>query len=223
MYLLLYIVPVLLVIMAQTMVNSAYSRYSSISSKKGFTGEMVARMLLERHHLSDVDIGVSQRGKMSDFYDPRLKSVRLSNEVYYGNSISSIAIAAHEVGHAIQDAENYGFLSIRNILLPYVNISSQFGWIAIVLGFITNSNSFMNIGLILLIVMALFQVVTLPIEINASSRALKLLTENNIIFEDEQEGIGNMLRAAAFTYIASLASSILYILRIVLMMNRRSD
>ncbi len=223
MYLLLYIIPILLIIMAQTMVNSAYSRYLTITCKKGYTGEMVARMLLDRNQLSEVDIRLSEKGKMSDYYDPRLKSVRLSNEVYYGSSISSIAIAAHEVGHAIQDAQHYGFLSLRNILLPYVNISSQFGWLAIIIGFFTNSSSFLNIGLVLLVVMSLFQVITLPIEINASTRAIKLLEANNIIVEEEQEGVSNMLRAAAFTYIASLASSVMFIMRIVMMTNRRSE
>ena len=223
MYLLLYIVPILLVIMAQTMVNSAYSRYLNIISKKGYTGEMVARILLDKNQLNEVDIRLSERGKMSDFYDPRLKSVRLSNEVYYGNSLSSIAIAAHEVGHAVQDANNYGFLSFRNILLPYVNISSQFGWVAILIGFFTNSPSFLNIGLGLLVIMAIFQVITLPIEINASSRALSMLVDYNIIIDEEKEGVSNMLRAAAFTYIASLASSIMFIMRIFMMANRRSD
>lgn len=222
MYLLLYIIPILLVIMAQTLVNSAYSRYLNIASRKGYTGEMVARILLDKNQLNEVDIRLSERGKMSDHYDTRLKSVRLSNEVYYGSSISSVAIAAHEVGHAIQDAENYGFLNIRNFLLPYVNFSSQFGWLAILIGFLTSSSSFLNVGLVLLVVMAIFQVVTLPIEINASTRALKLLERNNIILEEEQEGVSNMLRAAAFTYVASLASSIMFIMRIF-MMSRRSD
>lgn len=223
MYLLLYFIPILLVIMAQTLVNSSYSKYLNIYCKKGYSGEMVARILLERYHLDEVDIGLSERGRMSDYYDPRLKTVRLSNDVYYGNSISSIAIAAHEVGHAIQDAENYGFLSMRNRLLPYVNISSQLGWIAIIFGFVFASPSFINIGIVLLVSMAAFQIITLPIELNASSRAIKLLCENNIIEEEEKEGVGNMLRAAAFTYIASLASSIAYIIRLILISNRRSN
>lgn len=222
-YMLLYIIPILLVIMAQTLVNSSYSKYLNIISSKGYSGEMVARILLKRNHLDEVDIALSGGGIMSDFYDPRLKTVRLSNDVYYGNSISSIAIAAHEVGHAIQDAENYGCLSLRNRMLPYVNISSQLGWVAIIFGLLFSLSSFTNIGIILLIGMALFQIITLPIEINASNRAIKLLCENNIIMEEEKEEVGNMLRAATFTYIASLASSITNIIRLLLISNKRSN
>ncbi|NBK97692.1 MAG: zinc metallopeptidase [Erysipelotrichia bacterium] len=223
MYLLLFIIPILFVIMAQTLVNSSYSKYLNMLSKKGYSGEMVARILLERKRLDEVDVSLSDRGRMSDYYDPRLKSVRLSNDVYYGNSISSVAIAAHEVGHALQDADNYGFLSVRNRMLPYVSFASQFGWISIIFGILFTASSFINLGIIMLIVMALFQIITLPIELNASNRALRMLCENNIIVDEEQEAVENMLRAAAFTYIASLVSSIAYILRLILISNRRSN
>lgn len=223
MYLLLFIIPILLVIMAQTLVNSSYSKYLNICSKKGYSGEMVARILLERSHLNEVDISLSDRGRMSDYYDPRLKTIRLSNDVYYGNSVSSVAIAAHEVGHAIQDAENYGFLSLRNILLPYVNLISQFGWISLIFGILFARSNFIDAGIILLVIMATFQIITLPIEFNASNRAIKLLSDNRIIVDEEREAVGNMLRAASFTYIAALVSSIVYILRLILLANSRSN
>lgn len=223
MHVLLYILPVLLVMMAQTMVSSSYSKYRNIRTMKGYTGEMVARMILDRHHLSDVDVGLSKGGIMSDYYDPRLKSVRLSSDVYYGNSLAAIAIAAHEVGHAIQDTENWYVLRFRNHMIPYVNAICQFGWVILFLGLLFTSTSCLYLGSILLLTMVIFQLVTLPIEINASKRALSLLYEGGIVIEDEREGVENMLRAAAFTYIAALASSIIYLLRIFMFASNKRN
>ena len=215
MYLFLYIVPVFLMITAQSMVTSAYHRYRQIRSIKGYTGEMIAHLILDRNNVSDVDVCVNDRGQLSDFYDPKLKRVCLSSEVYYGNSIASIAIAAHECGHALQDAENFG--------LPYVNISSNVGWAILVLGFISNSINFVNIALCLLILATLFQVLTLPIELDASKRALQQLTYNAMILEEEKLEVKNMLKAAAFTYVAALIAALAYIFRIILIFgnNRR--
>ena len=223
MYLFLYLVPVLLVLMAQTMVSNAYQRYRQITCLKGYTGEMVAHLSLERNQISDVDVCVNDRGQLSDFYDPKLKRVCLSNEVYYGNSIASIAIAAHECGHALQDANNYGLIVFRNKILPYVNISSNIGWGILALGFISNSVNFIYIALYLLMFATIFQVVTLPIEINASNRALRQLCDHCMIYDSEVLEVKNMLKAAAFTYVAALVSSLAYILRIFLIFggNRR--
>ena len=224
MYLFLYIVPVFLMITAQSMVTSAYHRYRQIRSIKGYTGEMIAHLILDRNNVSDVDVCVNDRGQLSDFYDPKLKRVCLSSEVYYGNSIASIAIAAHECGHALQDAENFGLIAIRNKILPYVNISSNVGWAILVLGFISNSINFVNIALCLLIFATLFQVLTLPIELDASKRALQQLTYNAMILEEEKLEVKNMLKAAAFTYVAALIAALAYIFRIILIFgnNRRS-
>lgn len=205
------------------MVSNAYHRYRQITCMKGYTGEMVAHLILERNQISDVDVCVNDRGHMSDFYDPKLKRVCLSNEVYYGNSIASVAIAAHECGHALQDANDYGFIVLRNKLLPYVNISSNLGWGILMLGFFSNSVRFVNAALILLLFATLFQVITLPIEINASNRALQQLTMYGMIYDEEILEVKNMLKAAAFTYVAALVSTLAYILRIFLIFggNRR--
>lgn len=221
MYYLLYIVPILLMIMAQNMVSNAYHRYKNIVSKKGYTGEMIANLILERNRVEGVDVCIHDGGQLSDFYDPKLKRICLSNDVYYGNSILSISVAAHESGHALQDAENYGFIVIRNKLLPYVNITSQTGWIILLLGFMSNSTSFVNLALFLLIITTAFQIITLPIEFNASKRALSQLTSNAMIMDEEYMEVKNMLNAAAFTYVASLVSGIAFILRIFLLSGRR--
>lgn len=223
MYLFLYIIPILLMIMAQTMVTNAYSRYRNIQSMKGYTGEMVARMILEKNAVYGADVCLSEGGRMSDYYDPKLKRVCLSNDVYYGNSIASIAIAAHECGHALQDADNYGLIVWRNTVLPYVNISSQAGWVILLLGFVSNSSKLLYISLILLVFATIFQILTLPIEINASKRALAQLNAFSIIIEEEHTEVENMLKAAAFTYIASLVAGISYIVRIFLIANNRRN
>lgn len=221
MYLFLYIVPLLLMIMAQSMVTNAYHRYRQIQSMKGYTGEMVAHLILDRNNVYGVDVCVTDKGQLSDFYDPKLKRVCLSSEVYYGNSIASIAIAAHECGHALQDSENYSLISIRNKILPYVNISSNVGWVILLLGFMSNSKNFIYLALGLLIFATLFQVLTLPIELDASKRALQQLTYNAMVYEEETLEVKNMLKAAAFTYIAALISAVAYIFRILLILGNR--
>ena len=223
MYMILYIVPILLMIMAQTMVSNAYHRYRNIKSLKGYTGEMIAHLILDRNQVYDVDVCVFDGQRLSDHYDPKLKRVCLSNEVYYGNSILSIAVAAHESSHALQDAQNYGLIGLRNTILPYVNFSSQVGWVFLLLGFISNSTKFIYIALFLLVFATSFQIITLPIELDASKRALDQLCSNCMILDEEKLEVKNMLNAAAFTYVAALVSGISYILRIILVLgNRRS-
>lgn len=207
--------------MAQTLVSNAYARYRHIQSLKGYTGEMIAHLILVRNALEGVDVYVSNEGHMSNHYDSKLKRVCLSNDVYYGSSIASIAIAAHECGHALQDNENYGLIVWRNTILPYVNISAQAGWIILLLGFISNTGKMMDLALLLLVFATLFQVITLPLEINASKRALAQLKEHCLILEEERTEVDNMLKATSFTYVAALISGISYLIRIISLKIRR--
>ena len=200
---------------ADIYVNSSYGKYKKVQSKSGLTGFEVARKILDKNGLNDIDI-VSVKGELSDHYDPRRKVVRLSEPVFNGTSISSVSVAAHEVGHAIQDKENYSFMRIRAMLVPVVNLSSKLGYFAIFLGFIFNFLDLALFGIILLLAMLLFQLVTLPVEFDASKRAKMQLADLAILDSEEVPKSSNMLRAAAFTYVASLVTTLLEILRLVL-------
>lgn len=222
---LLYVLAFLLVMLAQARVQNAYHRYKSIQNEFGHTGAQVARAILDANDLQQVQVEVSNGGVLSDHYDPARHVVRLSPDVYYKESIASISIAAHEVGHAIQHKERYGFIALRNRLLPYASIASNLGWVVLFLGlFLFGPNSpLFYAGILLLLVLVVFQLVTLPIELNASKRALIQLSNLHFIQEEEKGACRAMLRAAAFTYIAALLSSILNVLRYILIARRRDD
>lgn len=205
----------IITVAADIYVNSSYSKYKKVQSKSGLTGFEVARKILDENGLNDIDI-VSVKGELSDHYDPRRKVVRLSEPVFNGTSISSVSVAAHEVGHAIQDKENYSFMRIRAMLVPVVNFSSKLGYFAIFLGFIFNFLDLALFGIILLLAMLLFQLVTLPVEFDASKRAKMQLADLAILDSEEVPKSSNMLKAAAFTYVASLVTTLLEILRLVL-------
>lgn len=217
----LYILALVLVVWAQFKVNGAYARYRNVTTRRGYRGVEAARMILNQNGLHDVKIEVSTGGELSDHYDPQTNTVRLSRDVYYNDSIASVAISAHEVGHAIQHATNYGFIGLRNMILPYAMISSKLGWTILFLGIMFTLDSLFYIGIIMLCVIALFQLITLPVELNASKRALTLLESNGIILTEEKRDCKAMLSAAAFTYIAALISTLLQILR--LLGRRRRD
>ena len=217
----LYILALVLVVLAQFKVNGAYARYRNVATRRGYRGVEAARMILNQNGLHDVKIEVSTGGELSDHYDPQTNTVRLSRDVYYNDSIASVAISAHEVGHAIQHATNYGFIGLRNMILPYAMISSKLGWTILFLGIMFTLDSLFYIGIIMLCVIALFQLITLPVELNASKRALTLLESNGIILTEEKRDCKAMLSAAAFTYIAALISTLLQILR--LLGRRRRD
>lgn len=217
----LYILALVLVVWAQFKVNGAYARYRNVATRRGYRGVEAARMILNQNGLHDVKIEVSTGGELSDHYDPQTNTVRLSRDVYYNDSIASVAISAHEVGHAIQHATNYGFIGLRNMILPYAMISSKLGWTILFLGIMFTLDSLFYIGIIMLCVIALFQLITLPVELNASKRALTLLESNGIILTEEKRDCKAMLSAAAFTYIAALISTLLQILR--LLGRRRRD
>lgn len=219
----LYILAFIIVMVAQAKVQGAYAKYKEIRNARNLTGAQVAREILDRNGLQDVLVEVSNNGVLSDHYDPTKKIVRLSSDIYYNTSIASISVAAHEVGHAIQHKEHYGAIALRNKLLPAANIASQLGWLSLIIGLmLINSMPYLfYMGIAMLIVIALFQLVTLPVEINASTRAVKLLGSYDMIYPEEKPYVENMLRAAAFTYIAALLATLANILRFILIANSR--
>lgn len=221
-YYLLTIIAFLLTITAQIFVNSSYSKTRKIKNKNNLTGEQVARTILDKNGLRNIqieEVGTT----LGDHYDPRSKTIRLSSDIYHNTSIASASVAAHECGHAIQDKEDYTFLRIRHALIPLVSFSSYAGYIAIVIGCIFSSMNLIWLGILMEIVILLFQLITLPVEFNASSRALKNIEELNILEKSELKYSRKMLKAAAMTYVASVAAAVLEILRLLLIFGRRDD
>lgn len=219
-YLLIF-ASILITIIAQIYVNSSYSKYKKIKNSKELTGGEVAREILDKHGLSNVYV-TETRGFLSDHYDPTRKVIRLSKEIYSGTSIASVSVAAHEVGHAIQDKEGYGFMRFRSAMFPLVNLSSKAGYFAILIGIIFSIADLIWIGIALEMIILLFQLVTLPVELDASKRAKEEIEKNNFLVSKEQIGSQKMLRAAAFTYVASLLTTLIEIFRLVLIA-RSSD
>jgi Zn-dependent membrane protease YugP len=183
-------------------------------SKRKITGFEVARAILDKHGLTNMYI-TEVRGTMTDCYDSSRKVVKLSQDVFHGTSIASLAIAAHECGHAIQDKENYGFLAFRETMFPLVSFSSKGGYIAILIGLIFNIRMLLLIGIVLEFIILIFQLITLPVEFDASKRAKKELLEEKMIEKEEGNSVETMLKAAAFTYVAGVISSVLELLRII--------
>lgn len=218
---LLLIPAILLTIYAQYKVSSTTSRFFNIRASRGYTGEETARRILDSNGLFNVRIEMV-RGRLSDHYDPRTKVLRLSQDVYSGTSITSVAVAAHECGHAIQHAHGYVPLNIRSSLVPVVNFASSMSWIFIMLGFVT-SGRFLQIGILLFSASVLFQIVTLPVEFNASSRALTQLTSLGIVDDREVRQSRKVLQAAALTYVAAAVTAMLQLLRLVMIANNRDD
>ncbi|MBQ7889279.1 MAG: zinc metallopeptidase [Erysipelotrichaceae bacterium] len=219
----IYLAAMVLVIWAQVKVNGAYQRYRNVATRKGYRGVDVARKILNRYGLNDVQIEMASGGMLSDHYDPKTNTVRLSKDIYYNDSIASISVAAHEVGHAIQHATNYSMIALRTKILPIAMISSSLGWTVTIMGLMFSIDSLFYVGVMMLGLIALFQLITLPIELDASKRALTILNEEAIIVPDEYVDCKAMLSAAAFTYIASLISTLLQIARLFLMRNRRRN
>lgn len=219
----LYIASLLITILAQVIVSSSYNKYKRILASKDNTGYDVARKILDNNGLEDITI-LETRGNLTDHYDPQRKVIKLSTDIYHGSSIASAAVAAHECGHAIQDKDKYKPLKIRSALVPFVNICTRLGYIALFIGLIFyKANNFLKIGIILLLAILLFQIVTLPVEFNASKRALKELEKGKIISNDEKKDVRNMLSAAAFTYVASVLTILVQMLRMLLISNSRRN
>jgi hypothetical protein len=218
----LMIISVLITLGAQIYVNYAYGKYKTINNSKGLTGFDVARTILDNNGLKSIYI-TETSGMLSDHYDPTKRVVKLSKEIYRGKSIASISVAAHEVGHALQDKDGYSFLKFRMFIFPLVNFASKFGYIAIFIGFIFSVINLIWTGIGLLFFILLFQLVTLPVEFNASRRAIIELNKNNLLNSDETSGSKSMLKAAAMTYVAGVATTLLELLRLILMVSGRDD
>ena len=217
----IYVVPALIIaLLAQAKLKSTYAKYSRTPSGSGYTGYDVARMILDRKGLHHVEI-YQVKGQLTDHYDPRSKSVKLSEGVYSKTSIAAVSVAAHEVGHAIQDAEDYVPLKWRSAIAPLAAIGSNLVWFLIFLGAVL-STFFMELGVALFMGVILFQLVTLPVEFNASSRALSEL-ENGIIGREEVGMSKSMLNAAAMTYVAATIGAIAELLRILSVVNNNRD
>jgi Zn-dependent membrane protease YugP len=219
---LLYILAFVIVIIAQAVVTGTYNKYSKVSNQKGLTGFDVARKILDSNGLQDILI-VETRGKLTDHYDPSRKVVRLSSEVYHDSSIASIAVAAHECGHVIQHKDRYAPIVIRNAIVPIVNLVSKLGYIVLVIGFIASVFNLIIYGLIALSITLVFQIITLPVEFNASKRAINILENDSLIESYEKSSVKSMLTSAALTYVASLVANLLEILRLFLIANRNRD
>jgi len=212
----------LLVMIAQLYVNSAYSKWGRVAVRSGLTGAQAAQRLISSGGLSGVRLE-RIAGKLTDHYDPREKVLRLSQGVADTPSIASVAVAAHELGHAMQDAQDYGPLRFRSALVPMVSIGSWLGWIMIFAGLILGLTNLAWLGVVVFSGGALFALATLPVELNASSRAKQLLADTGIIAgEDEQAGVNSVLNAAALTYVAGLASAIMQLLYFASMVSGRS-
>ncbi len=207
---------------AQARVRSTFTKYLRIGSKNGYTGYQVARHILDNNGMRDVPVDIA-RGQLTDHYDPRRRVVSLSNEVYNGRSLASISVAAHETGHAIQHANGYVPLSFRNAIFPIASFGSNAAWIFIIIGLIMSMPSLLDLGILLFSAAVLFQVVTLPVEFNASSRALRLLDEGGFIVSDEYSHSKKVLNAAALTYVAAMATAISQLLRLLLIRGRRRN
>ncbi|MEG1845726.1 MAG: zinc metallopeptidase [Oscillospiraceae bacterium] len=222
-YYFILVVPVLILsLIAQKKVNSTYKTYSDVNNKNGLTGAMAAQKVLEFYGVKDVKIE-HIRGKLNDNYDPRDNTIRLSDGVYGSTSVAAIGIACHEAGHAAQHAESYKPIKIRNMLLLPCQIGSVAGIPLAILGLFLGSQILINVGIILYAAIMVFQLVTLPVEFNASSRAIKVIGETNILSEGEITGATKVLKAAAMTYVAAFAVSAANLLRLLLLFNRRQD
>lgn len=208
--------PVLLLsLYASFKVKSAFKKYSKYTTGARLTGAEVARRILQSKGLGHVNV-VETKGFLSDHYDPRKKVVRLSPQVYNSNSIASIGVAAHETGHAIQHSKAYKPLILRNAIAPTASIGSNFSWIIIIVGFIFGFLGLVKFGILLFSVVVVFQLITLPVEFNASTRAKEILHSSGIVSSGELEGVSKVLSAAAMTYVAAAASSIMTLLYFLL-------
>ena len=204
---------------AQMKVNSAYSRYSRVRNRRGITGAQAARMILDANGLSDVRIEIT-KGRLSDHYDPKKRVMRLSPEVYGNPSIASVSIAAHESGHAVQHGESYMPLKIRNAIVPVVNIASYMAWPLLIIGLLMGQGTgtlIFDIGVLFFLGVIVFHAITLPVELNASKRAIAQLSSLGIVYPEETAGSKKVLSAAALTYVAALATAILNLVRILML------
>ncbi|WP_078428483.1 zinc metallopeptidase [Alkalihalobacterium alkalinitrilicum] len=215
-FLVYFAILLIIPIWAQRKVKSAYKKYSQVAASSGMSGAQVARKILDDNGLYDVSVE-PVRGELTDHYDPRAKVVRLSEKNYYENSVAGAAVAAHEVGHAIQDAEAYAFLRFRHALVPVANFGSNTSFIILIAGFIMGMSGLVLLGIIFMAAAVLFQLVTLPVEFNASSRAMHQMVSSGIIRNNEERETRKVLDAAALTYVAAALVAVMELVRFVLM------
>ena len=221
------LIGVVICMLASANINRTFQKYSRIRSHSGMTGREAAERLLHANGIYDVTVQ-HVAGNLTDHYDPRNKTLNLSDSTYASTSVAAIGVAAHECGHAVQHANGYAPLKIRGSLVPVANFGSTLAWPLILIGFLIQGNAsvlLINLGILLFSAAVLFQIVTLPVEFNASSRALKSLETNGILYTEEVADTRKVLRAAALTYVASAASAILQLLRLILISGgrRRND
>lgn len=216
----LMLIIIVLPLYANIKINSTYSKYSKKQNSGKLTGKEVAEKILEMNGLNNVKVG-RINGRLTDHYDPRNKTISLSDGIYNSNSISACAVAAHEVGHAIQDKERYSMLVFRSKLVPVVNFTSRLSSILVFSGFIFDLFNFITIGAILLTVGLFFQLITLPVEFDASKRAKEELQKCGLIENQDTKGATKVLKAAAFTYVAGFLASALQIARLLLISRNR--
>lgn len=213
---------IIFTMIVQGRIKRAYSRYSQVENSRRLTGAQAARMMLDANGLSGVPINILNGGDdLNNYFDPRSNSVNLSQAVYHTDSIAAMCIACHEVGHAIQHATNYAPVRIRNGIVPLVNLTSTFSWPLIMLGLIFSTSSrygslLFNLGALCFVFVILFHLVTLPVELNASNRALKQMTSIGMVSDFDYSGSRKVLHAAAMTYVAALATAVASLIRILL-------
>ena len=218
---LLLIIGVILSLVASSRLKSTFATYSRVRSASGMTGAQAAQRILNSRGLYDVQV-VPIAGNLTDHYDPRTRRVCLSEASYNQSSLAAVGVAAHECGHAVQHAENYGPLNLRSSLVPVANLGSTLAWPLFFVGLIFSMRPLLTAGIVLFSAAVLFQLVTLPVEYNASSRALRLLSETGILGDNEVRGSKKLLSAAALTYVAALAGSVLQLLRLLILAGGRN-
>lgn len=217
----IYVIPALIItILAQINVKSTFSRYSKVRNSRGVTGQDVARQILDENGLYNVRIE-RVHGSLTDHYDPNANVVRLSDSVHDSTSVAAIGVAAHEVGHAIQHSTGYIPIKVRAAIIPITQIGSMLAFPLVLIGLSMASTFFVDIGILLFTAVVLFQLVTLPVEFNASFRAMRSLNDRDILYGDELKGSRKVLTAAALTYVGALAVSLLQLLRLISLKNNR--
>ena len=219
---------IIFTIWAQASVKSNFGKYSRISNSKGITGMQAAKAMLDANGLSGIPINIIQGNALTNYYDPRNETLNLSDEVYNTASITAMCVACHEVGHAIQDDIGYGPLRFRNTLVPVVNLTQNLAWPLIIIGMILTFSAdtqsiFFSLGVLCFVFVVLFHLVTLPVEFNASNRALEQLQELSLVNDQDYAGSKKVLKAAAMTYVAALATALANLLRILIIVGGRRD
>lgn len=216
----LLIPAILFAAFAQSKINSTFNTFLKVRNSNGYTGLQVARSILDKRGLQNIPIELIN-GNLTDHYDPRKKILRLSNAVYNGNSLASVGVAAHECGHAVQHQEEYAPLAIRNTIAPIASIGSRLSWILVIAGFIFGWLQLIDLGILFFSIAVIFQLITLPVEYNASGRAIAMLTEYDLVIEDEIGPVKKVLSAAALTYLAATIVAVMQLVRLLLLRGRR--